>query len=403
MLATTPFHPRTSVLCESQAWRQWAGYLAVSNYRDFVQPEYAAIRHAAALIDVSPLYKYRLDGPGAMPLLQRAVTQNVAKMAVGQVVYTPWCDADGKVRQEGTVFRLGEESFRICAAEPSLGYFQSLSDGRGGTGGVTFTDESAAFGALALQGPHSRAILRQVSDIDVDSLKFFHQASGEIAGAPVTISRTGYTGDLGYEIWLEASAALHVWDALIAGGEPYLIRPCGIQAMDVARVEAGFILIGVDYISSEVALVEADKSSPYEAGLGWTVKLKKGPFIGRRALVEEKKNGSPWSLVGLEIDWEPLEKLYVDVGLMPDLPHLVCRDPVPVYAGPSGPQVGQATSKVWSAMLKKYIVLATVETAYARPGTELAMEVTVRFSRKRAPARVVKTPFFRPERQRSMG
>lgn len=397
MAAPTPFHPRTSELCESQAWRKWAGYFSVSSYRDFVQPEYAAIRNSAALIDVSPLYKYRAEGPDAESYVNRLITQDAAKMAVGQVVYTPWCDAAGKVRQEGTVFRLAEDAFRICAAEPALGWFEENAPGYD----VTLTDESTRLAALSLQGPHSRAILRDAGVANVDDLKFFRKTDGEIAGARVAVSRTGYTGDLGYELWLDAEAALPVWDALMKTGEPYLITPCGILAMDVARVEAGFILISVDYVSAEVALVEADKSSPYEIGLGWTVKLGKGPFVGRRALVEEKQRGSAWQVVGLEIDWGPLEKLYMDVSLMPSLPYEVCRDPVPLYAGTTGPQVGQVTSKVWSQLLKKYIALATVETAYARPGTELAMEVTVRYSRKRAPARVVKTPFFRPARMRA--
>ncbi len=238
-------------------------------------------------------------------------------------------------------------------------------------------------------------------ETDLDDLGFFRLTRGEIAAAEVTISRTGYTGDLGYELWMEAEAALDVWDALVAYGEPLHVRPCGLVAMDVARVEAGFVLLGVDYVSSETALVEADKSSPYELGLGWAVKLGKGPFVGRRALAEEKKRGSAWRLVGLEIDWDALEKLYLDVGLMPDLPHTVDRRPVPVYAGPTGVQVGQATSRVWSTLLKKYVALATVEARYASPGTELAMEVTVRYSRRRAPARVVKTPFYRPERMRA--
>ena len=391
------FTPEPRSFARGLAWKEWSGYFAASSYREFVQPEYAAIRHAAALIDVSPLYKYRVEGADATAFLNRVVTQNVAKMAVGQVVYTPWCDADGTVRQEGTLFRLGDDAYRLCAAEPALGWLQLNAEGAA----VEFVDESTSMAALSLQGPNSRAVLREAGFTEVDDLQFFRHQQAEIGGAPVEVSRTGYTGDLGYELWLDAEAALTVWDALMDRGEPFLITPCGIVAMDVARVEAGFILIGVDYVSSEVALVEADKSSPYELGLGWTVKLKKGPFIGRRALREGRKKGYPWQLVGLQIDWDPLEKLFMDVGLMPDLPYQVHREPVPLYAGLTGPQVGQVTSRVWSALLKKYIAIATVESAYAKAGTELAMEVTVRYSRKRASARVVKMPFFRPERAKA--
>jgi aminomethyltransferase len=394
----TPFHPRTSELCQSLAWRHWAGYHAVSNYRDFLQPEYAAIRHSAALIDVSPLYKYRVEGPQAAAFLDRVITHHAAGAAVGQAIYTPWCDADGKVRQEGTVFRLAEDRFQVNAAEPAYGWLLQNAAGFD----VELADDSTRYAALSLQGPHARRILRDVTrGVDLDDLKFFRLSEGEIAGARVLVSRTGYTGDLGYELWLERDAALAVWDALIAGGEPHHVRPCGLAAMDVARVEAGFILVSVDYKSSEAALVEADKSTPYELGMGWAVKLGKGPFVGRRALMEEKAKGSAWQLVGLEIGWEPLEKMFIEVGLMPDLPHVVNREPVPVYAGLTGPQVGQVTSRVWSSLLKKYVALASVETRYASPGSELAMEVTVRYSRRRAPARVVKTPFFRPERMRA--
>jgi aminomethyltransferase len=394
----TPFHPRTSELCESFDWRHWAGYCCVSSYREFVQPEYAAIRHSAALIDVSPLYTYRVEGPQAAAFLDRVITHHAAKTAVGQAIYTPWCDADGKVRQEGTVFRLGEDRFQVNAVEPVYAWLRLNAGGLD----AEIADDSRRLAALALQGPHSRDVLKAAArQADLESLGFFRLTRGSIAGAEVTISRTGYTGDLGYELWMEAEAALDVWDALIAHGEPLHVKPCGLVAMDVARVEAGFVLLGVDYVSSETALVEADKSSPYELGLGWAVKLGKGPFVGRRALKEEKERGSAWRLVGLEIDWDPLEKLYLDVGLMPDLPHAVDRRPVPVYAGISGPQVGQATSRVWSTLLKKYVALATVEASYGAPGTELAMEVTVRYSRRQAPARVVKTPFYRPERMRS--
>lgn len=397
MPQTTPFHPRTAPLCESHAWRQWAGYLAVSQYRDFVQPEVAAIRHSAALIDVSPLYKVRLEGPGALALAQRVVTHDAAKMSVGQVLYTPWCDEDGKIRQEGTLFRLGETSFRLYAAEPVFSWLRQNAFGLD----VELVDESADFAGLALQGPHSRAILADAGVSGIDDLRFFRFLEGELAGAKVIVSRTGYTGDLGYEIWLPKDAAIGVWDALQAIGEPYHLRPAGIVAMDVARVEAGFVLLGVDYLSSETAIVEGDMSTPYELGLGWAVKLGKGPFVGRRALAAEKARGSAWKLVGLEIDWEPLERLYLAQGIMPDLPFTVDRDPVPVYSGMAGDQVGQVTSRVWSSLLKKYIALASIKAPWTKTGTELAMEVTVRYSRRRAPARVVKLPFYRPERMRA--
>ena len=303
MAAGTPFHERTSALCHSNDWRQWSGFLVASTYNDFSQPEYSAIRHAAAAIDVSPLYKYWVTGPDAPLLTNRVFAQDTANMDAGRVVYTPWCDDDGSVRQEGTVFRLDTNAYQVCAAEPALGWLH-----RNGVGlNVSIRDRSDDFAAVALQGPNSRDILRAVSSAPVDDLKFFRFTEGEIAGVSVMVSRTGYTGDLGYEIWIPQEKALDVWDALMEGGEPYHITPCGLAAMDIARIEAGFVLIGVDYVSSEVAKLPHHKTSPYELGLGWAVKLDKGAnFVGRSALAREKQEPKPRRVVGLEIDWEPL-------------------------------------------------------------------------------------------------
>jgi aminomethyltransferase len=395
----TPFHPRTEPLCHSHAWRHWSGYVVATSYNDFVQPEYAAIRHAAALIDVSPLYKYRIEGPDAEALIDRVITHDAAAMEPGRIVYTPWCDPDGAVRQEGTVFRLGERAFMLCSAEPTFAWLQLNARCLA----VTVTDRSTELAGLSLQGPASRTILAGVAGgAAVESLAFFHWCEGEIAGVPVTVSRTGYTGDLGYEVWAPADRALAVWDALVEGGRPRHLTPCGLAAMDVARVEAGFVLLNVDYVSSEVALVPSHRMSPYELGLGWAVKLGKARrSVGHDALVAEKARGPRRRVVGLEIDWQPLEELHLAAGLMPDLPLLPCREPVPVYAPGGGPQIGRVTTRVWSQLLKKYIGLATVEAAHATPGSRVDMEVTVDFTRRRAPARVVKTPFFRPERMRA--
>ena len=395
MATGSPFFPRTSELNKSLHWKDWSGYHAAGRYQEFHQPEYAAIRNGSALIDVSPLYKYRVAGPDAAALVDRVLTRNVRKQKVGQVVYAPWCDEDGKVLQEGTVMRLDEDVFQINAAEPAIRWLRLSAAGLR----LEIEDCSAAVAALAVQGPTSRALLDEVSDGGVGQLEFFHLTTCEIAGASVVVSRTGYTGDLGYELWIPAADTIRVWDVLMAAGGAHGVTPCGLLALDVARIEAGFILIDVDYKSAEHALIPSQKSSPYELGLGWAVKLKKkARFIGREALVREKRQGSAWQLVGLEIPWEPLEELYLEAGLMPDLPTVAWRDPVPVYA--AGRQVGRATSGCWSTTLKKYIALASVETPYSRPGGELNMEVTVDYTRRQAPARVAPLPFFRPSRMR---
>src|SRR5688500_4686213 len=394
MLKTTPFHTRTAALSEGQSWRRWAGHVVASSYDLLHDREYAAIRNSAALIDVSPLYKYRIEGPDATRFLDRVVTRHVAQATIGQELYTPWCDSAGKVIDDGTISCLGENRYRMTSADPNLRWLRQNALGLD----VTIEDVSESLAALSLQGPLAREILA-AAGCDVGGLRYFHVASGAIGGIPVDVSRTGYTGDLGFEIWVPAEHAVPVWDALMAAGSTYGIVPAGILALDVARVEAGLLLIEVDYVSSHHALIEDQKSTPFELGLGWTVKLDKGPFVGRAALTAEQRRGPAWQFVGLEIDWVSLARLYAERGLAPRLPTVAWRVSVPVYSG--GRQAGYATSGCWSPILKRYVALAHVESAFAAPGTALGMEVTVEHRRKRADATVVKTPFFNPERKRA--
>ena len=389
MLKTTPFHERTAALCASHAWRRWAGYVVASSYELSHEREYHSIRAAAVLFDVSPLYKYAVTGKDAARLLDHVVTRNIQQLAVGQVVYTPWCDANGKVLDDGTVARLGEHSFRMTAAEPNLRW---LEDNAGGLD-VSIEDVSESLAALSLQGPASRAILGGLD------LKYFRLAETRIASIPVTVSRTGYTGDLGYEIWVEKKSALNLWDALIAAGTPHGIMPAGMLALDVARLEAGLMLIDVDYVPARKALIDGQTSSPFELDLGWTVNLKKERFVGRGALAAEAAREPQWRFVGVEIDWDSLERLYAEVGLATRLPAQAWRMSVPIYSGAE--QAGYATSGGWSPLLKKYVALAHLRAPYFTPGTELEMEITVEHRRKRALARVVKKPFFDPERKRA--
>ena len=395
MLKVTPFHPRTSALCASHAWRRWAGHIAASSYELLHDREYHAIRSSAALLDVSPLHKYMVTGPDAARLLDRIVTRDVAKMKVGQVGYTPWCDTAGKVIDDGTISRLGEHVFRMTSADPNLLWLTENAIGLD----VKIEDVSESTAALALQGPNSRAILERAAEKDLAGLKYFRLTQATIRGVPVTITRTGYTGDLGYEIWVDAKQALPLWDALVDVGTAHGITPTGLLALDMARIEAGLILIDVDYISTRKALIEGQKSSPYEINLGWTVNLEKDFFIGRDALAAESARGPAWQFVGIEVEWDSLENLYADVGLPPRLPGMAWRTSVPVYV--DGKQVGYATSGSWSPLLKKYIALAHVESRYGKPGTDVAMEVTVEHHRKRAKAKVAQLPFFNPERKRA--
>ena len=392
MLKTTPFHERTAALCASHSWRRWAGYVVASSYELSHEREYHAIRSAAALFDISPLYKYRLSGPDAARLLDRVTTRDASRMQVGQVLYTGWCDGAGKLLDDGTVARLGEELFRMTAADPNLRWLQDNALGLE----VDIEDISEAMGALSLQGPHSRSVLEQLGELP--PLKYFRLAETRLRGIPVSVSRTGYTGDLGYEVWVDAAHAVALWDALIEAGTPYGIMPAGMLALDIARIEAGLMLLDVDYVSARKALIESQTSSPFELDLGWTVDLRKEAFVGREALAAESGREPQWRFVGVEVDWDSLERLHAEVGLATRVPHAAWRTSVPLYAG--GEQAGYATSGGWSPLLKKYIALAHLRGRWSAPGTALEMEVTVEHRRRRAAARAVKKPFFDPERKR---
>ena len=391
-LKTTPFHERTSKLCLPQNWRRWAGYLVVGSYDLTLDREYWAIRNSAALIDVTPLMKYIVKGKDASRLLNRVVTRDMDKLKVGQVYYTGWCDDEGKMIDDGTISRLDETTYRMTSADPSLRWLSMNSVGLD----VEITEVTDNVAALSFQGPNSRKILNKVTDKPVDELKYFRLMTNRLCGKDVTVSRTGYTGDLGFEIWMENKDALTTWDALMDAGADYGITPVGILAMDMARVEAGLFMIEVDYTSTSHAWIEPQKSSPYELGLDWTVALdKQGYFVGRRALEREKREGSAWKIMGLEVEWEGMERLFKDVGLPPQIPGMAVRGSLPIMVG--NVQVGYASTSTWSPLLKKYIALAHLQKPYYEVGTNVRMEITVEHHRQHALAKVVKLPFYEPE------
>jgi len=390
----TAFHERTFALCESLNYREWSGYYAVSSYEPHHEHEYNAIRNAAALIDISPLYKYRLTGKDATRLVDRIITRDMRKVSIGQVVYTPWCDEHGKVIDDGTVSRLEENTYRWTAADPSLRWFTQNSAGMD----VQIEDISESISALALQGPTSGRLLKSlITDGDISNLKYFRVTNAKIAGIPVDISRTGYTGDLGYEIWMPSEHGLKIWDALMTGGRAFDIHAAGMLALDVARVEAGLLLIDVDFNSSKKALVEEQRYSPYEMGLGRLVNLDKNRFVGQAALIAEQKRGHAREIVGLEIDWPHVESFYEEAGLPPAVSPMASRVAVPVFK--EGMQIGKATTSTWSPTLKKMIALATLRREFSKPGTKVQFEITVEAVRHQVRATVVKTPFFNPKRK----
>ena len=390
----TAFHERTLALCESLNYREWSGYYTVGVYEMTHEHEYNAIRNSAALIDISPLFKYRVTGGDATKFVNRVITRDINKVAVDQVIYCCWCDPEGKVVDDGTITRLGENEYRWTAADPSLRWFSQNSLGLN----VEIEDISEKVAALALQGPTSGRLLHAVADANIAGLKYFRVTHGKIAGVPVDISRTGYTGDLGYEIWVPCKDAIKVFDALMDKGRAFDIHPAGMVALDIARIEAGLILIEVDYISSKKSLIDEQRYTPGEIGLGKLVDLKKESFVGREALLmEAKKGGSARRLVGLEVNWNEVEALYEKIGMAPQVPSTASRVAVPVYR--EGRQVGKATSTTWSPTLKRMIALATVARSSYEVGTRLEIELTVEAVRHRVGAVVAKTPFYNPDRK----
>ncbi|MGD2048828.1 MAG: aminomethyltransferase family protein [Chloroflexota bacterium] len=381
---------------EKQEWRNWSGYLAAGTYEPTHEREYYAIRNSAALIDVSPLYKYDIQGLDAERLVNKIVTRDVKKCGLGQIMYSPWCDENGHMIDDGTIWRLAENHFRITAAEPNLRWFQDCGFGLD----CQVRDVSNNLAALALQGPNSHKILQEVvKDVEVGGIGYYRLAPATIDGIPLTITRTGFTGDLGFELWFLPEHAEEIWDLLMEAGQWYGLLPAGMVALDIARIEAGLLLIEVDYLPANKALIDSRKSTPFEAGLDWTVALDKGVFVGRRALEAEAIRGSHWALVGLEIDWPVLESLFATHDLPPLVAGRASREAVPVY-NDNGRQIGQATSRTFSPVLKKYIALATIESEFAHEGFDLSIEVTVEYTRQQCPARVVSTPFYDPTHKR---
>ena len=390
----TAFHERTFALCESLNYREWSGYYTVSAYETHHEHEYNAIRNAAALIDITPLFKYIVSGRDATRLVNRVIARDINKVKKDQVIYCCWCDEEGKVIDDGTITRLDENLYRWTAAEPNLRWFSQNALGMD----VRIEDVSEQLAALALQGPTSGALLKRIAEADIANLKYFRVTHGTIDGIKVDISRTGYTGDLGYEVWVPWKDAVNIWDGINSVGKQFDLHPAGMLALDVARIEAGLILLDVDYTSSKKALIPSQKYSPGEIGLGKLVHLDKENFVGKSALAKEQKHGGPARrLVGLEIDWTDVEKIYDIYGLAPAAPAQASRVHVPVFQGEE--QIGKATSTTWSPTLKKMIALASLEAAHSKVGARVEMEMTVEAVRHKVGARVSDLPFFNPPRK----
>jgi aminomethyltransferase len=397
MSVGTAFFERQRALNTKLSWGEWSGYHAAAVFADFVDIEYNAIREAAAVIDVTPLFKYEVSGADAEALLDRVVTRDISAMAVGQVIYTPWCDEEGKVIDDGTVTRLDQNHFRVTAADPSYRWFAMNATGLD----VQIDDISEATAGLALQGRLSRHVLERATGQDWFDLRYFRRRPTTIEGFDVDVTRTGYTGDLGYELWIPVEGALAVWDRLFEVGADYGIRPAGIQALDICRLEASLILIEAEYTSARHAFAPELKYSPFEIGLGRLVKFDKtAEFTGKRALLAERDAGGPERrLVGLELDWSAIEAMYARHDLAPQISPQVQRPPVPIHK--DGVQVGRATSVGWGPTIKKMVGFGSVDKGLTKIGTRLSVEWSVEGERGKVGATVVPMPFLDLDRKRA--
>ncbi len=396
MIHTTPFHPRVQAANETGLWSHWAGYLVAEKYQMAEKFEYFAIRNAVGVFDTSPLYKYRITGADAEKFLSGVLARNIQKCLPGQAHYTIWCDDNGYVVEDGVILRLAGDEFLLTSADPNLAYFRNLI----GYGRVEIEEVTDNICALAVQGPRSRQVLSSLAP-DMEGIRYFHLVDTKIGNAPVTISRTGFTGDLGYEVWADASDALSVWDDIMDAGHGHGILPFGQIALLMARIEAGLLLLKADFESSRYAWNDEHRSTPIELGLGWMLRDLEDDrsFIGRNAIRRElNEQTSRWKLVGLVVDWHDYDKMYNNAGLVPPKDHVPITEEFMLYDA-DYQRVGYATSFMYSPVLQKHIAIARVKPGLAKPGTRVDLEVTVNHRYERVGAEVARLPLYNPPRK----
>jgi aminomethyltransferase len=397
MIRKTPFHDRTSAANVSGLWEHWSGYLVARKYQLSEKFEYFALRNSAGLFDSSPLFKYRVQGPDAEAFLGGVLARDIRTCAVGHGQYTAWLDDRGFVIEDGVIFRTAVDDYLLTCAEPNLAYFQGLL----GRHRASIDDVSEDSAVLAIQGPRSRAILSCLAPA-VAELPYFGLAGATIADTPVMISRTGYTGDLGYELWIPAERALAVWDAVAEASAGQGVIPIGMIALYMARIEAGLLLLDVDFGSSRYAWTDANRSTLIELGLGWMVRdlaADGRAFIGRPAIERELRDkSSRWKLTGLILDWQDYDRHYDAAGLIPPKDHTPIQDEYYVYDD-AGVQVGYATSLMYSPMLQRHIALARVPLDRTKPGSRVKLELPVNHRYEYFDAAVSRLPLYNPDRR----
>jgi len=403
MPKTTPFHNCLAPYNETGIWKHWSGYLVAPRYQYSTIAEYYAIRNSVAILDTSPLFKYRISGPDALRFLQSVMVRDIGQCKIGDAQYTCWCNSDGFVLQDGVILRISDDNFRLTAGEPSLHYFRATASTLD-LSNLEIEDLTNDYGILAVQGPHAYSTISQLTDA-TDSLSYFELAQTEIEGSPVLLSRTGYTGDLGYELWIKAEDADRIWQCLISAGHDYNVIPIGLEALKMARVEAGLLLLDVDFQSARFAWVDEQRETPIELGWRWMLrKLAHDPrdFIGRDAIEKQMNEGSNrWTTVGLSIDWNDYERVHLEAGIMPPKYELYCESTHNIYRRGSHEwdYAGYATSFLFSPILKKPIAIAKLPNELAKPGTEVDLEIPIIKKNRNVLARVQRMPFFNPTRK----
>jgi aminomethyltransferase len=378
----SPFYTRLKALDTVNEWHQWKGFTA-ANELYCAETEYFAIRNATAVFDLTPMTKYRITGPDALAYLNRLVTRDMSKVAPGRVAYAVWCDDEGQVIDDGTIFHLREGEYRLCSQERHFSWLQMATIGFD----VTVTHETEDVAALAVQGPTSFSVMSNLGFPGLDELRPFGLMHVDFQGTELMISRTGFTGDLGYELWIDPAGAGDLWDALFEAGKLRGIRPIGTIALNMARLEAGYIAVYDDFLPADETVRTGRSRSPFELGLDWLVDFKKPVFNGRRALAEEQRRGSTWRLVKLDIEGnKPAQHSYV----------------FPKEKRNRG-NIGFITSAMWSPVCKQNIALGSVRTPYGKPGDTLWVEIfyqrEMHWNRKMARATVVDKPFWFPPRR----
>jgi aminomethyltransferase len=397
MVLTTPFHPRLSELNSTGLYTHWQGHLSTLRYTHAPKHEYFAVRNSVGVFDTSPLYKYWIRGKDSERFLAGVLLRDIRGCRPGRAHYTIWCDDRGFVMEDGVVFRHSDNEFFMTAARPNLSYLESLI----GRLQVTIEDVTAEYGVLAVQGPRSREAIADLTG-DVNALKFFELTQSKIGSASVTLSRTGYTGDLGFEITVPTEDALAVLDAVLDAGRGRGIRPFGEEALMMLRIEAGLPLIDVDFHNSRLVMTDHDRVTPKELGMGWMLRgvdTDERAFVGRDAIRRELADGtSRWATVGIMVDWQHWDSLYRDAGLFPPKN----EHPLPYESmlyDDEGVQVGYATSVMYSPMLQRHIGIARVKPQLAKAGNRVNLELAINHHNTTVAAETARLPLFNPERK----